>query len=349
MLPFEKRKIAFVELGEQIETIIHRYENNSDESTDDFQNVLMIAKAENKWFTEENILFSLKSWANSLQSKNLFTWLEGYDISEHTIPYEVGIIMAGNIPLVGFHDFLSVLITGHKAVIKQSSNDKRLLPYIAKMLMSIEPEFQDYIHFEENTLKSYDAVIATGSNNTARYFEYYFKNKPHIIRKNRNGVAILNGNETIEDFKHLAEDIFKYFGLGCRNVSKLYVPKNYDFNDFYSHISHYKEFINHNKYANNYEYNKAVYLMSDIKFLDNGFLIVKEDTEISSPIAVVNFEEYEDKMLKTSLKLNSENIQCIVGNHNLCQFKFGEAQKPNLYDYADGVDTLNFLINLDTK
>ncbi|NBC58263.1 MAG: acyl-CoA reductase, partial [Bacteroidetes bacterium] len=200
-----------------------------------------------------------------------------------------------------------------------------------------------------NQLKGYDAVIATGSNNTARYFEYYFRNKPHIIRKNRNGVAVVTGKENLEDFEKLGEDIFRFFGLGCRNVSKLFIPQNFDFDEFFKGISKFKSYIYHNKYANNYDYNKAVYLMSEISFLDNDFLILKEDTQISTPIGVVNYEIYDSEAsLKASLEQHREEIQCIIGRHSLCEFDFGQAQHPNLTDYADGVDTIQFLQNLTT-
>jgi hypothetical protein len=277
------------------------------------------------------------------------SWLNNYNLKSDIEPQNIGVVMAGNIPLVGFHDFLSILITGHKASIKLSSNDKQLLPYLSRLLIEIEPEFSNFIWFEEDTLKNYDAVIATGSNNTARYFEYYFRNKPHIIRKNRNAVAILTGNETPANYKDLGEDIFRYFGLGCRNVSKLMVPQNYDFTTFFEGISDYKYYVNNNKYANNYDYNKAVFLMSDISFKDNGFLILKEDHFFSTPIGVLNYELYpEENFINNSLKNNIENIQCIVGNHHLCDVKFGESQHPKLSDYADGVDTIKFLIELDT-
>lgn len=348
MPPFEKRKIAFVELGSRIQSLLHDFDANKT-IHEDFASVISQAKAENAWFTEENILFALRQWGKVLTKHQLDNWLNNYSLARPKDARTIGVIMAGNIPLVGFHDFLAILVSGHKARIKLSSNDKRLLPYLAKLLVEIEPAFKDHIHFEENTLKNYDAVIATGSNNTARYFEYYFRNKPHIIRKNRNAVALLTGNETAEELNRLGEDIFRYFGLGCRNVSKLMVPRNYDFKSFFEGISNYNDYINNHKYANNYDYNKAVFLMSDIKFQDNGFLIVKPDSAFSTPIGVLNYEEYTDeKVIDNSLKNNIENIQCVVGNHHLCGVNFGESQHPKLSDYADGVDTITFLSELDT-
>jgi len=348
MPPFKKRKIAFVELGNQIKSHLEGLVGKNTANAS-FAMVVQQTQAENAWFTEENIRFALNQWVSVLTEDNLDSWLNDYDLETDKAPKTVGVVMAGNIPLVGFHDFLAVLLSGHKIKVKLSSNDKRLLPYLTKRLIEIEPEFRDYIYFEENTLKQYDAVIATGSNNTARYFEYYFRNKPHIIRKNRNAIAILTGNETSSDFNRLGEDIFRYFGLGCRNVSKLMVPEGYDFKAFFEGISGYDHYINNHKYANNYDYNKAVFLMSDINFKDNGFLILKQDPSFSTPIGVLNYEEYTgENFIDNSLKNNIENIQCIVGNHHLCDVNYGESQHPKLSDYADGVDTIKFLTELDT-
>ncbi|WP_424493573.1 acyl-CoA reductase [Salinimicrobium sp. GXAS 041] len=305
----------------------------------------------NGWFTKENILFSIEQWSKALTLENLEKWLSKYHFKE-TAPKTVGIIMAGNIPLVGFHDFLSVLISGNKALIKQSSNDKLLLPVLADYLIAIAPEFADQIHFLKDStagpekMKNYDAVIATGSNNTARYFEYYFKDKPSIIRKNRNSVAVLTGNETEEELALLGEDIFRYYGLGCRNVSKIYVPKNYNFDTFFRAVYSWNPIINQAKYANNYDYNKAVYLMSMFKLLENGFLILKEDESLSSPIATLFYETYDDaEALQKELQARKEEIQCVVGkNIHEDAIDFGKTQHPQLWDYADNVDTLDFLI-----
>ena len=260
----------------------------------------------------------------------------------------MGLILAGNIPLVGFHDFLSVLISGNNVLIKTSSNDQFLLPFLAKYLIAIEPELSNKITFVEGKLENFDAVIATGSNNTARYFEYYFKDKPSIIRKNRNSVAVLNGEETKEQLMALGEDIFRYFGLGCRNVSKLFVPKGYSFNAFFEAIFEYQDIIHYEKYANNYDYNKAVFLMSNFKLLDNGFLTIKEDSSYASPISSVFYEFYENlEELQIRLESESEQIQCIVSN-NLVKnsIDFGQTQRPNLWDYADNVDTISFLLTI---
>jgi len=350
MLTFEQRKAAFIDLGQHIEHLIDKQSLTSSKQDSKFEDILQIAQAENQWFTEENICFALAQWAESLQETQLNEWLSKYNLDNNKPAQTIGVVMAGNIPLVGFHDFLSTLISGHKIMAKLSSNDKRLLPYLAEELIKIQPEFKSYIKFEDNQLKNFDAVIATGSNNTARYFEYYFRNKPHIIRKNRNGVAILSGHESLKDIEKLGEDIFRFFGLGCRNVSQLFIPQNFDFDMFFEGISKFKSYIYHNKYANNYDYNKAVYLMSDIKFLDNDFLILRDDDSIASPIGVVNYKTYDSEaFLQQFLNQNQDKIQCIIGNNSLCQFDFGQAQHPKLNDYADGIDTIKFLQKLHTN
>ena len=305
------------------------------------------AKHYNGWFTRENIEFSLKQWSEALTEDNLNTWLTPYDTGNIS-PKTVGIIMAGNIPLVGFHDFISVLLSGHKVLVKQSSNDQRLLPVIADYLLSLDPGYSDSITFTDGRMLNFDAVIATGSNNTARYFEYYFKAKPSIIRKNRNSVAVLTGNESKAELEALGNDIFRYFGLGCRNVSKLYVPENYDFDSFYKAVEPWHHLSHHAKYANNYDYNKAVYLMSEFKFLDNGFLVLRPSKEWSSPISTLFFENYKDKQgLKQHLQENKEKIQCIVSSgFTEGEVPFGQTQHPQLWDYADDVDTMSFLATL---
>ncbi|QTD37911.1 acyl-CoA reductase [Polaribacter batillariae] len=311
---------------------------------DGFKHQLKIAQENNSWFTKENLLFSLESWSKTLTKSNLEKWILDSNFKIET-PKTVAIVMAGNIPLVGFHDFLSVLISGHYVLVKQSSGDKHLLPFLAKYLEYVSEEFKGNITFTEEKLENFDAVIATGSDNTARYFEYYFKNKPNIIRKSRNSVAVLKGNESEEDLKKLADDVFTYFGLGCRSVSKIYVPKNYDFNNFFNGMYVKKDMINNAKYANNYDYNKAVYLMSEYDLLENGFLMIKEDESYSSPIATVFYEYYDNEIdLKIKLYEDRDKIQCIVAKDFIeNEVAFGETQNPQLWDYADGVNTLEFL------
>lgn len=260
---------------------------------------------------------------------------------------KIGLILAGNIPLVGFHDVLCVLASGHHALIKASSNDTRLIKYILNLLVEIAPEFKTRFTFVER-LAHFDAVIATGSNNTSRYFEYYFGKVPHIIRKNRNSIALLTGNETKEQLFLLGHDIFDFFGLGCRNVSKLLVPAGYDFVPFFEAVEPHQPIIHHHKYNNNYDYNKSIYLVNSDKHLDNGFLLVKEDERLASPLAVLYFEYYDDMPAATSrLAELSEAIQCIVTHGHIDignqVVDFGQSQQPRLWDYADGVDTMAFL------
>jgi hypothetical protein len=314
---------------------------------DEFASLIVLSQSHNGWFTPEQVQFSVQSWAKALTEDNLNQWLSSYDFSKIE-PKKVGLVLAGNIPLVGFHDFLSVLISGHDVLVKTSSNDQHLLKFLAKYLISIQPELNSKITFVEGKLEGFDAVIATGSNNTARYFEYYFKDKPSIIRKNRNSVAVLDGTETFEELVGLGEDIFRYFGLGCRNVSKLFVPKGYNFDNFSKAMYEYRDVIEYEKYANNYDYNKAVFLMSNFQLLDNEFLTIKEDSSYASPISSVFYEFYENlEEITTRLNADAEQIQCVVSKNLIPNsVAFGQTQQPRLWDYADNVDTLAFLNSL---
>jgi hypothetical protein len=250
--------------------------------------------------------------------------------------------MAGNIPLVGFHDFLSVLITGNNLIAKASSKDSRLILFLSEILCKINDGFREKIIFTADTLKNFDIVIATGSDNSARYFEYYFNKYPCIIRKNRNSIGILDGSESEEQIVNLGDDIFSYFGLGCRNVSKLYLPRGYDLDIFSKNWNKFEEVIRHSKYANNYDFNKAVYLVNREAFYDTGNLLLKEDNRISSPVSVLYYEYYDSQnALKQITEHLNEKIQCVVGRHGI---PFGAAQSPHLWDYADGIDTIEFLL-----
>ncbi|SDL31256.1 acyl-CoA reductase [Kriegella aquimaris] len=310
-----------------------------------FHEKVTLATHKNGWFSQENINFSLLQWSELLTENNLDEWLGNYNLAANNYK-TVAIIMAGNIPLVGFHDFLSVILTGNSALIKQSSNDDVLLPFLADYLIQSDPSFKDNILFTEGKLENYDAVIATGSNNTARYFEHYLGKKPNIIRKNRNSIAVLTGNESTDELHALGEDIFQYYGLGCRSVSKIFVPVGYNFDTFFKAIYSYHPIIHRNKYANNYDYNKAVYLMSEFKIFDNEFLILKEDEGYASPIATLFYEFYSDKTaLLEKLKQDEEKLQCVVSDWpEMKTVAFGSTQKPSLADYADGLDTVDFLL-----
>ena len=350
-MTLETKKSVFVELGKFLAQFS---ENNTLKNSavlhnetffDAFVDLIHLSQSHNGWYTPEQVYFSIQSWAEALTDENLSQWLSEYDL-EKINSKNVALILAGNIPLVGFHDFLSVLITGNNVLVKTSANDQHVLPFLAKYSIAVEPEFEKRIKFIEGKLENFDAVIATGSNNTARYFEYYFKDKPSIIRKSRNSVAVLTGNETKEQLAALGEDIFRYFGLGCRNVSKLFVPKDYSFVAFFEAIFEYQDVIHYEKYANNYDYNKAVFLMSNFKLLDNGFLTLKEDKSHASPISSVFYENYETvSELQKRLEAESEQIQCIVSD-NLIEnsVDFGQTQKPALWNYADNIDTISFLL-----
>jgi len=339
---------AFVKLGKFLVDFCDN--NNQTVSAWEKQLNETITKAghQNGWFTEDNVLFALKQWGNLLTEDNLVNWLSKYQIDSNQEEKTIAIIMAGNIPLVGFHDFICVLLSGHKVLAKLSSNDKVLLPFIANYLIDSEKSLKDNISFTDEKLNSFDAVIATGSNNTGRYFEYYFGKHPNIIRKNRNSIAVLTGNESKEELKPIGEDIFRYFGLGCRSVSKLFVPKDYDFAHFFESIFEYDTVINTSKYANNYDYNKAVYLMSDFKLYDNNFILLKEDDGYGSPIGTIYYEYYANiEELQGKLKADKNQLQCIVSDGSIINsLPFGNTQKPSLNDYADGVDTIQFLLDL---
>ncbi len=303
----------------------------------------------NTWFSIENIEKALRGIEIYLQKENLQKWLAPYrDRFPIQNPKKVAVIMAGNIPLVGFHDFLSVLVSGHILLARMSSDDKILLPYLAQKLLEIQPELAQKLFFVEK-VNDADAIIATGSDNTALHFEYYFRNKPHLIRKNRVSVAILNGKESKQDLVGLGNDIFTHFGLGCRNVAKLFVPTGYDFSNFFQAIEEFASVKNHHKYFNNYEYNKAIYLLRPVKHLDNGFLLLSQSEEIASPVACLYYDFYANEQeLEQKLNLHKHKIQCIVSQNAwwIGSIPFGKAQYPELWDYADGVNTLEFLLNL---
>ena len=349
----KEKKECFIALGRFLSQFA--LDNNSrkegvlhnDLFYDKFIALIELSQSHNGWFTPEQVYFSIQSWAKALTEENLTKWLYKYNF-ENVKPKTVGLIMAGNIPLVGFHDFVSVIISGHKALVKTSSNDQHLIQFLAKYLIAACPDLANYIEFTDGKLENFDAVIATGSNNTARYFEYYFKDKPSIIRKNRNSVAVLNGTESHDDLVNLGEDIFRYFGLGCRNVSKLFVPKGYNFDAFFKAMYEHKDVIYYEKYSNNYDYNKAVFLMSNFKLLDNEFLTLKEDPSYASPISSVFYEYYDDlHQIQSRLENDTDQIQCVVSKSLIPNsIAFGQTQLPQLWDYADNVDTIAFLISI---
>lgn len=317
------------------------------------EDVVFKAYSQNHWFIPDFVTNALKAIGEEyLNEEKLRTWLNTYQLQSGQpdfVPKKIGVVMAGNIPAVGFHDLLSVLLSGHHLMAKLSTDDRVLMMFLIEKLIEIAPALAQRITLAER-LNAADAYIATGSDNTARYFEYYFSKKPHLIRRNRTSVGILTGEETNEELMGLGRDVYSYFGLGCRNVSKIFVPTGYDFSKFYEAIEPQLDFFrNHHKYFNNYEYNKSVYLVNREPHLDNGFLMLRETDSLVSPISVLFFEYYTDANdLKSKLEAHSEKIQCIVSKegHFPSSLPLGEAQKPSLYDYADGVDTMAFLTNL---
>ncbi len=312
-------------------------------------------QSNNSWFTTENQWRAIAEIRDNFLDKNaLETWTQAYSITAEKPKKTVALILAGNIPMVGFHDMLCVFLAGHRSLVKLSEKDPFLLIAIIAFLIKIDPETADYFDLvppdgeERRALKGFDAVIATGSNNSARYFEAYFGKYPNIIRKNRNAVAILRGGESTEDLRLLGEDIFTYFGLGCRNVSKLYVPKGYDFKPLLeTHHEQFKHIVLHDKYKNNFDYNFTLLILNSIKYESNGCLLMTENAQIASPVSMVFYEFYENiENLAEILRGSADAIQCVVAKEKvegLPSFYFGEAQKPRITDYADGVDTLEFL------
>ena len=309
---------------------------------DDWMIVKQKAFEKNGWFAPEFITLAVNNIVTEfLQKDKLESWAASYYLDDNIIAKNVGIVMAGNIPLVGFHDFLSVFIAGHKQTIKLSSKDDVLLKHIADKLFEWKPSLHEPIVFAD-MLKGCDAYIATGSNNTARYFDYYFGRYPNIIRRNRTSVAVLTGNETPTDLELLADDVHVYFGLGCRNVTKIYVPSSYDFVPLLNAFKKYSYFSDHTKYRNNYDYNLALLIMNNVYYMTNESILLVENEQFFSPISQLNFSFYTDLTVVKNLLEKDENIQCIVGEN----IAFGKAQQPSLINYADGIDTMQFLLSL---
>lgn len=333
------RVTAFVQLGTLIRNL----------SINEKDDLFWRAENKNSWFTSSSCQSSLNGIAFMISEDKLNKWLSRYGKIEPIFPKSIGIMMAGNIPAVGFHDLMTVLISGNKACVKLSSADEVLMKWIINSLISIEPRFEDLIEIEE-MLKGKDAYIATGSDNSARYFNYYFGKYPSIIRRNRTSIAVLSGIETTEELQSLGKDIFQYFGLGCRNVSKIFIQSKEQLQHLLDSLEIFSGVMNHHKYLNNYDYNKSILLVNRENHLDNGFLLVRETEDLVSPISVLFYEIYADlDQLKTRLNLIRENIQCVVSKPNYYEgaVPFGKAQEPEVWDYADEVDTLLFLERLN--
>ncbi len=330
----EKRIAAFANLGDYI-----------------LENPVLLQEVVNKtfiyntWFTKENTNRALQNIAKEfLNKEKVQNWISAYDLEHTTYDSKViAIVAAGNIPMVAFHDILCVLISGNQLQLKLSEKDKYLLPFIFEKLTEIEPAFKDTIYIQFK-LENFDAIIATGSNNTARYFEYYFSKYKNIIRRNRNSIAILTGNETEEDIENLGHDIFDYFGLGCRNVSKIFVPKDFDLMSLKEGLSKHKEVSQHNQYMNNLDYQRTLYLMNQTPLIDIDFINIVENKSLHSPISCLHVERYENiDEVNNYIIDEKENIQCVIGKDYLA---FGKSQQPGLSDYADNVDTMKFILSL---
>ncbi len=336
----DARISAFSSLGE---TLRDALAGKQTDYTDRINHLIEAQHLKNPWFTPDNVRMAIGAIGGELTQENLTRWCSAYPSLDTAIkPLNAGVVMAGNIPLAGFHDMLCVLISGNRLITRTSSKDNDLVVLISDIIRKTDPEFSSMITITEGTISGFDVIIATGSDNSSRYFEYYFGKYPHIIRKNRNSVAVLDGSETTAELENLGTDIFSYFGLGCRNVSKLYIPEGYDLKSAINCWDHFAGIIKHNKYANNYDYHKAVFLVNKDKFLDTGYLLMKEHPGLSSPVAVLYYETYKssEAFIQTAER-NRDKIQCITGRDYV---PFGQAQMPALWDYADGVDTIAFLL-----
>jgi hypothetical protein len=345
-MTLKQREQAFVQLGLFINRhFSNKWLLNEERFHNDLNKLIEIAYSYNGWFTPESITRALNGISLMLDEKGLNEFTS--TIKEPTTPKTVAVIMAGNIPAVGFHDLLCVLLSGHTILIKVSSDDPALITFLAGMIIYYEKDFAPTINFSEGKLINFDAVIATGSNNTAKHFEYYFSKYPHIIRKNRSSIAILNGKETKEELTELGKDIFYYYGLGCRNVSKIYVPEGYKFDDLFEAVYDYKFVLDNKKYNNNYEYNRAIYLLDLIPFLDNNFLMIREKEELHAPTSVLFYETYTNqKQFVEKINPHLSNLQCIVTNFEIEGIKtisLGHTQEPTIFDFADNVNTIDFL------
>ncbi|NJM25926.1 MAG: acyl-CoA reductase [Bacteroidia bacterium] len=328
----DPRISPFIELGNRLQTL----------HSSVVEELCTRTSNENPWFTPYYTRMALQAVSKLMKADELASWINAHN--QPATSKTVALILAGNIPLVGFHDFLCTLVMGHTAKIKLSSKDSALLRFVAGLLVEIQPSLSKQIIFEEQLSKPYHAVIATGSDNSARYFEYYFGKVPHIIRRNRSSCAVLTGAESPDEVVLLGTDVFSYFGLGCRNVSKLFVPYGYDFGSLLGPWEKYADIIHHHKYCNNYDYQKSLMLINQEPFLDSGFVMLKQSTQLVSPISVLFYEYYTDPVdLRAKLDAHADKIQVIIGKGGHDMVPFGEAQFPTLNDYADNVDTLAFL------
>ncbi len=344
-LSLKKRIDSFAELGNILNDLVSRdmnHLNSNEKWHSEFSDIIRGITDKNQWFTPINVRNMIRSIANSMDRTNLKKWLAFYpELEQVSEKRKIGVIVAGNIPLVGFHDFISVLITNNIFIGKLSRREGGLLKFISEILTDIEPEYKNQVHFLNKNFDNIDALIATGSDNTARYFNYSFKDLPALIRKNRNGIAVLDGNETAIQLKELGKDIFSYFGLGCRNVSKIFIPEAYKLEHLILSLKDYKSHLDHQGYRNNYKYQLAIASMENVNFTDSGFLIFKNNAGLSSPIGTIYYQEYTKNTIHDIISSHKDQIQCIIGNDYI---PFGRAQEPELWEYADSLDTIKFLL-----
>lgn len=353
-MTLEERIQAFVELGRIIriatgDEVPQKLTASEEKLVDELRFLIEDHVNTNPWFDPFHVRFALRAIAGMLQEVQLREWTAAYPGLEEPSGQKVALIMAGNLPAVGFHDFLSVLMAGHAALIRLSSDDRRLIPWMASCLITLHPGFSSLINFSEEPLRGFDAVIATGSSNSARYFEYYFGKYPHIIRRNMNAVAVVSGNETLEELNGIADDILLYYGRGCRSVSQILVPTHYDFGPLLQALGRYAHYAVHFKFFNNYEYNKAVMLVNKVPHFDTGFFLLTENASINSPLAVLHYLHYQSvEEVESYLLHHAGQIQCVSTTLSLHfpHVKPGTTQFPMLTDYADRVDTLTFLCDL---
>jgi hypothetical protein len=342
-MTLKQRIRAFARMGD----FVDRHDNGNRQPGEDqlhtgLDKVIEIAYTYNNWFIPQFVNESIRSLKSFLDETTLAKFTERFTDSPEQ--RTVAVICAGNIPLVCFHDLMCVLLSGHKALIKLSGDDKVLMPFFLRLLVHYEPAFESSISFAEGKLSNFNAVIATGSDNTASHLHYYFRKYPNIIRKSRTSMAVLTGNETTEELKDLGKDIFLYFGLGCRNVSKLLVPKEYSFNKFFESIVDFGFVVNNNKYGNNYDYHRAIYLLEQIPFLDNNFLMIRETRDLYSPVGVLYYEFYDGQTdIGDYVKAHEHQLQCVVGRNYV---PLGYSQRPVITDFADNIDTVDFLVHL---
>jgi hypothetical protein len=347
-MDIDKRIKSFIDTGVSITSVLDAQDD--DELQSEAEKALFAAipiiYQKNAWFSELSVSCALRGIASMLNEVDLLEWLSTNlsQIKEKVQVNRVGIVMAGNLPLVGFHDLFCVLFAGDYAVVKMSSDDKQLLPLVLNILKFHDQSIENQYHIEEQGIKGIDKIIATGSDNTARYFEYYFAKYPRIIRKSRTSIAVVAENISEKDIKELAKDMFQYYGLGCRSVSKLFLPKGFKVPYLIDHLISFESNMDNGKYINNLDYHKSILLINGEKFLDGGFFLMRESEELFSPISITNFQFYDSIVeVEEYIKEHESEIQCVVGEGQ--EVAFGQAQSPKLWDYADKVNIMKFLLD----